>query len=98
MCTGPGSKWVKMVRKDPVPLRAERPVVHEKSFKDFVMLNALETINARPPPVDQPEYWYTSKPSFGKVPGYLKRTKRDIAEERAKMDAYLAAKVWYLGV
>ncbi|EIE22734.1 hypothetical protein COCSUDRAFT_16080 [Coccomyxa subellipsoidea C-169] len=79
-----------MVRKGPVPLRAERPIIQDRSSKDFVTLNALENIKARPPLVDQEEYWYTSKPSFGKVPGYLKHTKRQIAEEKAKMDAYLA--------
>ncbi|BDA45687.1 probable Enkurin [Coccomyxa sp. Obi] len=63
----------------------------KRSSKDFVTSNALETIKAKPPQVDNSEFWYTSKPDFGKVPGYLKRTKRQIAEERAKMDAYLAA-------
>ena len=65
-----------------------------RSSKDFVTSNALETIKARPPQVHNSDFWYTSKPDFGKVPGYLKRTKRQIAEERAKMDAYLAAQVW----
>ncbi len=87
-----------MVRKGPVPLRAERPIIQDRSSKDFVTLNALENIKARPPLVDQEEYWYTSKPSFGKVPGYLKHTKRQIAEEKAKMDAYLAEQVLNFGV
>lgn len=65
----------------------------KRSSKDFVTSNALETIKAKPPQVDNSDFWYTSKPDFGKVPGYLKRTKRQIAEERAKLDAYLAAQV-----
>lgn len=82
-----------MVRKEPVPLRKERPLMGMRFDKDFVTCNAVENIKARPPPVDTEEFWYTSKPCFGKVPGYLKRTKRQIAEERAKIDAYLAAQV-----
>lgn len=84
---------MKTVRKDPVPLRDERPIMGSRFSKDFVTLNAWETIKAKPPQLMNSESWYTSKPDFGKVPGYLKRTKRQIAEERAKMDAYLAAQV-----
>lgn len=91
LCAGPSERKVKLIRKEPIPSRAERPVMGCRTDKNFVRSNAIEVKEACPPP--QPgndSFWFTSKPGFGKVPAYLERTKQQLAKEKADIDAYLA--------
>jgi hypothetical protein len=80
---------MKLIRKDPVPPQIERPVMGQRSDKNFVRENAIENIHTRPPQHKGDQFWFTSKPNYGKIPRYLERTKRQLAKEKADMDNYL---------
>jgi hypothetical protein len=65
-----------------VPKRTEKPVMGLTTEKNFVVANAVENILAVPrrPPKEAP--LATQAKSFGKVPGYLGKIKRDVEQER----------------
>jgi hypothetical protein len=71
-------------KKPAVPTAAElaadaaaRPV---RETKNFVTSNAVENILSQPTRKPEPIDW-TAKPCFGKVPGYLNKIKKEIADE-----------------
>eukprot|EP00967_Tisochrysis_lutea_P045611 scaffold55346_cov30-Tisochrysis_lutea.AAC.1 len=85
------AKVEKFSYADPVPRKPELPskkelTEHQKSMKqtkepkNFVTANAVENILSVPPREPEPIDW-TKKPSFGKVPNYIKKIKSDIARE-----------------
>lgn len=51
-----------------------------QSNKNFVTLNAVENI-LKPAKYKKPKRIYRNKKSYGKVPHYIKKIKRDINEE-----------------
>ena len=57
-----------------------------RSGTDFTKTNALEVIRARPPQ-QEPEFLYTQKPDFGRVPDYLVQAKRQAQEAAASKAA-----------
>ena len=65
------------------------------SGKDFTKTNALDVIKARPPR-QEPEFNYTQKPDFGRVPDYLveEKKRQEAAMTRsAELKAQQAAEV-----
>jgi hypothetical protein len=82
----------KFAYADPVPRKAPLPTKKEldehqkqrltqtKEPKNFITTNAVENILSVPAREPEPVDW-TKKPSFGKVPNYIKKIKADIAQE-----------------
>lgn len=64
-------------KRPPVPSVHDKPVLGQRSGKDFIVSNAIENIlssaKRSAAPVD-----YLSKKDFGKVPEYLNRIKGSI--------------------
>ena len=54
-------------RRQPVPARAEKPVMGLKSNKNFVTTNAVENILAVPKKVPSEPERYVRKPDYGQV-------------------------------
>jgi len=69
--------------KAPVPTDA--PVMGLVSSKNFITSNAVENILSQPKKVPVPQMLATSKPDYGKVPGYLKTIKSKITAEKEQI-------------
>lgn len=72
-------------RKAPLPTKKElddhkKQLAQTKEPKNFITSNAVENILSVPAREPDPVDW-TKKPSFGKVPNYIKKIKADIAQE-----------------
>jgi len=76
--------------KPPVPARGERPVMGLVSSKNFITVNAVENILAKPKKTDQEEMMWTAKSDFGKVPTYIQKNKQKVNEERKRVEEYHA--------
>lgn len=59
------------------------------SNKNFITSNAVDVILAKPGKVPQPEFQWTQKADYGKVPMYLKRNKQRVAMEKEQFSQYL---------
>ncbi len=59
------------------------------SNKNFITSNAVDVILAKPGKVPQPEFQWTQKADYGKVPLYLKRNKQRVAMEKEQFSQYL---------
>jgi hypothetical protein len=75
--------------KPGVPARDERPTMGITSNKNFIATNAVEVILAKPGKVPQPEFQWTTKPDYGRVPIYLKKNKATIAREKEMFEEYI---------
>lgn len=75
-------RTVVLPTKPSVPKKAEKPVMGLTTEKNFVVANAVENILAVPrrPVKDDP--LPTQSKTFGKVPKYLNKIKRDVENER----------------
>ncbi|KAG2454031.1 hypothetical protein HYH02_001072 [Chlamydomonas schloesseri] len=85
---GPPSNPKTKVRP-PVPAKDEKPTMGLTSNKNFITANAVDVILAKPGKVPQPEFQWTQKPDYGKVPMYLKRNKDRVAKEKEQFTQYL---------
>jgi hypothetical protein len=98
------TKVEKFAYADSVPRKASLPTKKElaehqkerlaqtKEPKNFITSNAVENILSVPLREPEPVDW-TKKPSFGKVPNYIKKIKADIAEEYDYIRAMQEAEV-----
>ncbi|KAG2498755.1 hypothetical protein HYH03_003494 [Edaphochlamys debaryana] len=75
--------------RPPVPLKDERPTMGLTSNKNFITTNAVDVILAKPGKVPQPDFQWTMKSDYGKVPLYLKRNKDRVAREKEQFTQYL---------
>lgn len=75
-------------RKPSVPSRGEKPVMGLQTTKNFVVANAVENILAVPVQRSKQRMDFTKKKDYGRVPGYLKHVKKDIADEQAVIEQY----------
>jgi hypothetical protein len=75
--------------KAPVPSKDDAPNLGLTSNKNFITSNAVDVILAKPGKLPQPEFQWTQKPDYGKVPLYLKRNKQRIAKEKEHFSEYL---------
>ena len=73
---------IKEKRKDPVPLRTEKPIMGLVTEKNFIVANAVENILSVPKKPENPPTDFLNKPEFGKVPQYLGTIKQEIQEEK----------------
>lgn len=89
-----GGKAKKFVRPDAgrskptVPGRDQKPVMGLQTTKNFVVANAVENILAVPVQRNKQRMDFTKKKDYGRVPGYLKHVKKDIADEQAVIEQY----------
>lgn len=67
-------------RKAAVPRAHERPVLGQRSGRDFVVSNAVETILSSARRAEEPTRWVEKK-DYGQVPQYLSKIKASIHEE-----------------
>ncbi|PNH00446.1 Enkurin [Tetrabaena socialis] len=75
--------------RPPVPSKDEPPAMGLTSNKNFITSNAVDVMLAKPGKVPQPEFQWTMKPDYGKVPMYLKRNKDRVAKEKEQFSQYL---------
>ncbi|GFR45209.1 hypothetical protein Agub_g6604 [Astrephomene gubernaculifera] len=75
--------------RPPVPSKDDPPKMGLTSNKNFITTNAVEVMLAKPGKVPQPEFQWTMKPDYGKVPLYLKRNKQRIAKEKEQFSQYI---------
>jgi len=68
-------------KKPAVPRITEKPIMNLVSSKNFVTANAVENILAAPKKVGTEVKDYLHKEDYGKVPQYLQKIQKDIAEE-----------------
>lgn len=59
------------------------------SNKNFITSNAVEIMLAKPGKVPQPEFQWTQKPDYGRVPLYLKRNRERIAKEKEQFSQFI---------
>ena len=88
LAAGPPSNPKQKIRP-PVPAKEEKPTMGLTSNKNFITANAVDVILAKPGKVPQPEFQWTQKPDYGKVPMYLKRNKDRVAKEKEHFTQYL---------
>eukprot|EP00128_Syssomonas_multiformis_P011764 Colp12_sorted_trinity150504_noHs@21422 len=89
------------VRRAPVPDKADAPVAAASTTKNFITLNAVDTINSIPPKPKNVPKVYVNKRDFGKIPEYILRrneeTKRhheeQVLAETAAQEEQLGYKV-----
>mmetsp|Transcript_20632 Transcript_20632/g.24784 ORF Transcript_20632/g.24784 Transcript_20632/m.24784 type:complete len:248 (-) Transcript_20632:561-1304(-) len=74
--------------KAPVPAKGDKPVMGLVSAKNFVTSNAVENILAEPKRGPEAAARATSKPDYGKVPGYLKTVKKKIEHEKQVVEEF----------
>lgn len=67
-------------KKAAVPRVHERPVLGQKSGKNFIVTNAVETILSSARKVEEPASWL-EKRDYGQVPQYLSKIKASIHDE-----------------
>jgi hypothetical protein len=65
--------------------RTEKPVMGLTTEKNFVAANALEAMHTMPPRRPQTEELATQRPTFGKVPPYLRQIKKHVEDEYAAL-------------
>ncbi|KXZ43412.1 hypothetical protein GPECTOR_91g566 [Gonium pectorale] len=85
---GPVSQPKEKIRP-PVPSKDDPPKMGLTSNKNFITSNAVDVILAKPGKVPQPEFQWTQKPDYGKVPLYLKRNKDRIVKEKEAFSQYI---------
>jgi len=73
--------------KAAVVKRTEKPVMGLTTDRNFVQANALEAVHTQPPRRPQTEELPTQRPTFGKVPPYLKKIKQHVDEEYAVLNS-----------
>jgi hypothetical protein len=85
---GPPSNPKTKIRA-PVPAKDDKPTMGLTSNKNFITANAVDVILAKPGKVPQPDFQWTQKPDYGKVPMYLKRNKDRVAKEKEQFTQFL---------
>ncbi|GLC52010.1 hypothetical protein PLESTB_000572600 [Pleodorina starrii] len=75
--------------RPPVPSKDEVPKMGLTSNKNFITSNAVDVMLAKPGKVPQPEFQWTQKPDYGKVPLYLKRNKERISKEKEQFSQFI---------
>lgn len=68
-------------KKPEVPKKADKPIMGLVSDKNFIVANAVENILAAPKMPDNKDQDYLKKKTYGKVPKYLNKIKREIEDE-----------------
>lgn len=95
--TGPayeaGGKFVRETsgRKSQIPQRTEKPIMGQKSGKNFISTNAVDAILKVPGGRKDLEPNYMKKSDYGKTPAYLKQVKEQISRENELIDQYMEA-------
>lgn len=74
-------------KREPVPSRADKPVMGLKTEKNFITANAVEAICTAPKRKVADEPLAMTRPSFGKTPKYLERVKGDLDAEKEWVEA-----------
>lgn len=72
---GLGQTSPKVRRKEALPDKHDKPLMGLSSGRNFISTNALDVIHAKPKQAE-PEFFYTQKQDYGKVPDYLQRAKQ----------------------
>lgn len=67
-------------KKPPVPCVHKKPVLGQRSGKNFIVSNAIENILSVAKKAPEPVDW-TKKKDFGQTPAYLRRIKENIDNE-----------------
>jgi len=78
----------RVAKRQPVPLRGDKPVMGLKTTKDFLVANAVENILAVPGQRTNKPPQYLKKKDYGMVPEYLIHVKQDIQEEKRVIEEY----------
>ena len=73
--------------KPPVPARDDKPVMGLKTDKNFVVANAVENILAAPKKVPEATARAVDKGTYGRVPAYINRTKRELELRHAQAES-----------
>uniref|UniRef100_A0A7S2AZP1 Enkurin domain-containing protein n=1 Tax=Octactis speculum TaxID=3111310 RepID=A0A7S2AZP1_9STRA len=76
-------------RKSAVPKKHERPILGQRSAKNFISVNAVEAILKVPGGRKEEDPRYMTKSDFGKKPAYLKQVKEQIQRENELIDQYM---------
>ena len=59
------------------------------SNKNFITSNAVEVMLAKPGKVTEPDFQWTMKKDYGKVPLYLKRNRDRMTKEREQFSQFI---------
>ena len=79
-------------RKPPLPSQDDFKAWEEKISmsrepKNFIKSNAIEQVRSKPPVKSTSDVDYLKKPDYGKVPPYIRKIKKQIADEYAYIQA-----------
>lgn len=80
-------------RKATVPTRADKPIMGLRTSKNFITANAVAAILAVPQMPRDESVEYLKKEDYGRVPGYLKQVREEIARENEMIDEYVKKKM-----
>lgn len=64
-----------------MPKKADKPIMGLVSDKNYIVANAVENILAAPKVVENADKDFLKKKTYGKVPNYLTKIKKEIDDE-----------------
>lgn len=74
-------QYTTMERRPPIPKKDEKPIMGLVSDKNYIVANAVENILAAPKLPTNKDADYLKKKSYGKVPNYIQKIKKEIEDE-----------------
>lgn len=69
-------------QKPPVPSCDDKPIMGLRSSKNYIVSNATQAIIQEPKGLKEEEKSFLKKETYGKVPEYLKKVKKEVQREK----------------